>query len=708
MVTQVPEGGLTSVEQALADHVRSGEWLDLAADDEVVDQKSMGSWGDSRTCRAIVIRDILRARLVADPDPHGLRLRGARISGRIDLENLITDVNLQLHDCLLEEGILARGARMPSVILKGCQIEHPGEPPLDAERLTCSVFSLAGARIIGHAAAGAVVLAGAHIGGQFSCGGANLRNDSGPALSASGLQVGLDIDLSGFTATGSGGSAAVDLAGAHIGGRLIVWAKLRNDLSTALLAERLQVDQGMFLEGEFTGSGLLGAVYLAGAHIGGRLLSSEGAKLRNGSGPALRGSGLQVGQDMILTRGFTATGSGKDGAVVLAGARIGGQLSCDGAKLFAGPGPALLAFRLEVGQDMYLTGGFTATGSSRDGAVNLAGARIGGNLDCAGAVVRNRSGPALSASGLQVDQAMYLTGGFTATGSRGSGAVVLAGARIGGQLSCAGAVLRNGSGPALSAGGLQVGRDVDLTGGFSATGSRDVAVDLTGMHVGGTLRVDPVGVEHAADSQRRIAVDGLTYAGVPALVTAEDAQVSARAWLRLLREGTSRYSAQPYQQLAAGYRALGAERQAREVLMAQRDDQLTRTHPRWPDRVWGRITKVTLGYGYQPWRALLFLTAVAVLSCVLAVVLGSHGALAQTGNTAAPGRPCTVIQQVSVGLDLNLPVGTSLARADCGLAKDPASTAAAWLIAAGWVLRVLAWVFAALFIAGFTGAVRKT
>ena len=33
---------------------------------------------------------------------------------------------------------------------------------------------------------------------------------------------------------------------------------------------------------------------------------------------------------------------------------------------------------------------------------------------------------------------------------------------------------------------------------------------------------------------------------------------------------------------------------------------------------------------------------------------------------------------------------------------------AAWLVTAGWVLRVLAWVFAALFIAGFTSAVRKT
>jgi len=142
--------------------------------------------------------------------------------------------------------------------------------------------------------------------------------------------------------------------------------------------------------------------------------------------------------------------------------------------------------------------------------------------------------------------------------------------------------------------------------------------------------------------------------------------------------------------------------------MAQRDDQLARTPPRRRERVWGRVTKVTLGYGYQPCRALLFLIALVALSCVLAVVLGWHGALTQAKDTAAPDQPCTVMQRVSVGLDLNLPVGASLARAGCGLPKNAASAAAAWLAAAGWVLQVLEWVFAALFIAGFTGGVRKT
>ncbi len=188
MAAQVPSGGLTPVEESLVEHVCRGEWLDLTAGDEVVDETAMRSWGDDRTCHAAVIRDILRGRLAADPDPHGLRLRGARISGQLDLENLSTDVNLELRDCVLEDGVLARDARLASVRLAGCRIGQRAGPPLDAARLACSVLALTGARIIGHAERGAVDLSGARIGGVFDCAGAELRNDSGPALIGDGLQ----------------------------------------------------------------------------------------------------------------------------------------------------------------------------------------------------------------------------------------------------------------------------------------------------------------------------------------------------------------------------------------------------------------------------------------------------------------------------------------------------------------------------------------
>lgn len=74
------------LEQRLIDYVARGELLDLAGD-EPVDETAMRSRDESRTIRAFVIRDIVRGRLVTDPDPRGLRLRGARIAGRIDLES---------------------------------------------------------------------------------------------------------------------------------------------------------------------------------------------------------------------------------------------------------------------------------------------------------------------------------------------------------------------------------------------------------------------------------------------------------------------------------------------------------------------------------------------------------------------------------------------------------------------------------------------
>jgi hypothetical protein len=168
VVTQMPFGGLSSLEQSLVEHVSRGEWLDLAAEGEAVNEAAMRSWDESQTCRASVIRDILRGRLTPDPDPRGVRLRGARISGRLDLENLSTDLNLDLKDCFLGEGILLRDAHLASVSLTGCQLEHPTEPPLEADGLTCRVLDLRRARIVSHASYGAVCLRGARIEGQLS------------------------------------------------------------------------------------------------------------------------------------------------------------------------------------------------------------------------------------------------------------------------------------------------------------------------------------------------------------------------------------------------------------------------------------------------------------------------------------------------------------------------------------------------------------
>ncbi|WP_330276638.1 hypothetical protein OG205_13885 [Lentzea sp. NBC_00516] len=846
------------MERALIEHVERGEILDLARD-QPVDETTMRAWGESRTIRSWVVRDIVRGRLAADPDPHGLRLRGVRIAGRVDLENITSTVAIELDNCLLEEGLNARDARIPVLVLSACRLEHPSEPPLDAHRLIATVLFTNTSTITGHSNQGAITLVGARIGqlacdgatlrndsgpalhadglqvdqsmflcggftaigtgdigavrllgahiGELDCDGATLRNDSGPALHAYGLQVdrgmflrggftatgtgdigavrllgarigqlecdgatlrndsgpaliadGLQVDRGmflrgGFTATGTGDTGAVRLLGARIGQLECDGATLRNDSGPALTADRLQVDQSMFLRGGFnaTGAGEAGAIQLLGAHIG--ELDCIGATLRNDSGPALHADGLLVDQSMFLCGGFTATGTGDIGAVRLIGAHIGSVLDCDGATLCNDSGPALDADRLQVDQSMFLRGGFTATGTGDIGAVRLIGAHIGqlncvgatlrndsgpalhadglqvdqrmflrggftatgtgdigavcllgahiGELDCTGATLCNDSGPALHADGLQIDRGMFLRGGFTATGTGSFGAVCLLGAHIGSVLDCDGATLRNDSGPALHAYGLQVDQSVYLSDGFAAIGGGDsVAVNLTGLRVGSTLVFDPERLEHTTDSRARLAVDGLVYSGLPE-------GISADSWLELLREGTPSYAAQPYQQLAAAHRAAGHDSHARRVLMAQRQDQIgRRALTGRAERTWVRFTGLTLGYGYQPWRALIGLLVVVVAAVVLAVVLGGHGGLTQL-RTPPPSTAleCTVVERIGVGLDLGIPLITTGARARCEATN---TTTGQILTSTSWALRLLAWAFATLFIAGFTSAVRKT
>ena len=175
-----------------------------------------------------------------------------------------------------------------------------------------------------------------------------------------------------------------------------------------------------------------------GAHIGGQPRLHRGAAAqRLRPRPERRRPAGRPGH--VPRGGFTATGTGEDGAVRLVGAHIGGQLDCNGASLRNDSGPALIADSLQVDQDMFLTRRVHRHRQRRGrrGPPGRRPHRRPARLHRG--ELRNDSGPALIADGLQVDQDMYLSGGFTATGSGDDGAVRLAGAHIGGQLDCTGA-----------------------------------------------------------------------------------------------------------------------------------------------------------------------------------------------------------------------------------------------------------------------------
>jgi hypothetical protein len=237
-----------------------------------------------------------------------------------------------------------------------------------------------------------------------------------------------------------------------------------------------------------------GAVRLYGSQIGGGL-ECDGGKFQNpgragtvGSGRALEAQNAKVAGSVLLREGFAA-----DGGVHLAGAEIGGRLECDGGEFrnpaqagVRGSGMALSAGGAKVARAVRFRYGFAA-----EGQVQLDEARIGGNLECHGGRFLNPalaniagSGMALSAEGAEVIGSILFLA-FVA-----EGAVRLNGAQIRGSLHCDGGQLKNpgqvglvGTGIALEAGNVKVGGDIFLRDGFAAEG----IVQLQGAEIGGDL-----------------------------------------------------------------------------------------------------------------------------------------------------------------------------------------------------------------------------
>ncbi|GAB2868025.1 hypothetical protein [Lentzea nigeriaca] len=357
--------------------------------------------------------------------------------------------------------------------------------------------------------------------------------------------------------------------------------------------------------------------------------------------PAVIAPWLRLDHYLYLV-GARLDGGEENYALDLAEASVGGHVNLSGANLLSQTGCALHAGKLRTGSDLYLNDVRTSA------TVELVGARIGGNLDCTGAELAADDG-ALQGMDLQVDGNILLEGGFHATSERYI-AVRIRGSRIGGQL-----VLRNGKVAAPRA-----------------------ALDVKQVRVGMELFLS------ADFADGRVELDGLTYAGLP-----RDSGLDE--WLDLLANKTPQYATQPYAQLAAAHQAAGHERDVRRIRVAQHRDLLRRGRlTRW-GRVWHRITGATVGYGYRPATALLWLLGTLAVSA--AVVLGS-GAVR-----------CSTVEQIGYALNAAAPLVKTDAVQKCQVATT--TSAGQLVVVAMWILQLLAWAFATLFVAGFTGLVRK-
>jgi hypothetical protein len=480
-------GDLTPLEEEMIAGAAGGTLLDRG--EGPFHLTEMQAWTAERAIRAEVLRHLL----VAGQwplDEKGVRLRGLRISGHLDLEAAVLRCPLSLECCYFDAAmpVCLDFATASRVTLVRCHLAGLTGEMLTAKELDLSYSTLTGP----------LQLLVADIAGQLNCRGSSLtgHDSEGNALNGDRLKAGAVYLSEGFTAPGG----TVRLLGADITGPLICRGAMLNGgggAGISLGADGLRAG-GIFLDGGFTATG---AVMLKDAYITGQL-SCRGAHLTGADheGNSLSADRLKATGGAFLDEGFRAAG-----AVRLLGADISGQLSLRGARLAGhdSSGGALIADWLKSAGGVFLSEGFAAAG-----AVRLLGADITGHLDCSGAHLTGRDGEgnALIAEGMKADTDVFFEGVLTDVGI-----IRMVGANITGALSFRGAHLsgRDSDGNALIADRLRVGGGASLDEGFSAAG----AIRLLGADITGQLSCQGAKLTGSNSDGSALIADGITVRG---------------------------------------------------------------------------------------------------------------------------------------------------------------------------------------------------
>jgi hypothetical protein len=308
-----PGSELTPLEEEMVACAAAGELVDCGGGP--FSRGAMQAWGPERTVRAAVLRHLLIGRDWLT-DARGVRLRGIRISGPLDLEAAVLHCPLYLDSCFFDaELVCLDQASATGLTITGCHLAG-----LTGELLTANSLDLSGSTLIGP-----LRLPGASMTGALSCRGAHLAgcDNDGNALVADGIRAGGEGVLldGGFTAAGAVRLPRADITGAlSCGGARLTG---RDKDHKALVADGIKVSFDVFLDDGFAADG---AISLRLADITG-MLSCQNARLtgRDNDGLSLAAYGIQVSGDVWLDKGFTATGG-----VSLKSARIGRRVWLQG------------------------------------------------------------------------------------------------------------------------------------------------------------------------------------------------------------------------------------------------------------------------------------------------------------------------------------------------------------------------------------------
>ncbi|MFF5446721.1 membrane-associated oxidoreductase [Streptomyces sp. NPDC012888] len=274
---------LTPAERRVWEAFPRGEGVDFRRHPDERSEDG-ASWGPERAVRAEVLRALLVSGPVEPGQVPGLKLYGARITGKLDLKYAVVDHPIRLRGCWFERKPMMYGAQLRAVVLGDSTL-----PGLTAATVRVEVvLRLSCCRIDGP-----VRLAGAKIAGGLFLQGAVIRPGTAPdeadepPLQLNHADIGTDIIANDLTVHGQ-----LRINGATVAGQISLdRARLLNPGGIALHGETLSAGtdlRGHRLEAR-------GTVNLTGCRIPGQLMLTR-ARLGNPGGVALRVSSATVGE----------------------------------------------------------------------------------------------------------------------------------------------------------------------------------------------------------------------------------------------------------------------------------------------------------------------------------------------------------------------------------------------------------------------------
>ncbi len=569
--------------------------------------------------RAQVLAAMLRASTAPGENPR-LVLSGAHVVGQLDLSYARIGHPIILRRCIFDEPITVSEARLNSLILDGSVF-----PGLDAQNL-----ELDGNLGLGHVASSRMV----------NLKGARLHHD-------------------------------VQLQGAHL--------SQRQGDACALVADHMTVDGSVHCH---DGLEAAGALSMVGVRVRGTVRLDR-AKIGPADGreaaPATDAEEKKAvfnGEGMTVGREFSAHHVTAVGEFRLIDATITSTLELRGAQLENPGDVALRLDRAEILSSLYCDKGFTANGevcaigTHVKGTVYFNDAQVG-TVAASAADTPNpsRSRIALRLVRVVIDGDLGIWRNFTSHGK-----LILTRSTIAGELTL-------------------------LTTNLEG----DVAADLTNTRIG-TLAIigePPAGIfdltkvrtdvfsdkpERWRD-QGRIVLNGFEYISIHMDgVKLEDRYL----WLRRgVREAKAerggythpRYLAQPYEQLAQAYRRVGDDHAAR-LLLLEKCRQRNRATPRrqWYTKIWYYMQDILVGYGYMPFRALIWLAALLLLGT------GVFRYVIEPVWIGASPHSFSLGDSVSYTLDLLMPVSSLSDRQVWHSANGTGEYLASALAVFGWIL----------------------